>query len=246
VILDTDLQPFCDSTELRDDAAGLRHRAASDGYLWLRGAVPTSKVAALRARVLESCARLGWLAPAGDTDAPLARPGLRLGGHDDPRYHAFLAEILASPEFMAIGDDEVVTRVVAAQCNAPMARRNADICRVFSPDSDEFTTLPHQDHYYLGGSPQGWTAWVPLGDCPIELGPLAVLPGSHRAGALPHVGSGTVKHVVDMPDDVRWASGDLASGDIVLFHAFTLHGALPNRSGSRLRLSADYRYLPAG
>ena len=38
------------------------------------------------------------------------------------------------------------------------------------------TTPPHQDPWYIGGTQEVWTAWVPVGDCPDEFGGIAVLP----------------------------------------------------------------------
>ena len=38
---------------------------------------------------------------------------------------------------------------------------------------------------------------------------------------------------------------ELAPGDVLFFHSHTVHQGLPNRSGDRLRLSADFRYQRA-
>jgi ectoine hydroxylase-related dioxygenase (phytanoyl-CoA dioxygenase family) len=39
-----------------------------------------------------------------------------------------------------------------------------------------------------------------------------------------------------------WSTTDFRCGDAALFRPHTLHCSLPNRSGDRLRLSADFRY----
>jgi ectoine hydroxylase-related dioxygenase (phytanoyl-CoA dioxygenase family) len=85
-----------------------------------------------------------------------------------------------------------------------------------------------------------------LDACPRELGPLALLPGSHTGGLRPHapvVGGGSVVGT-DVPDDAPWVAGDLAAGDVLFFSAFTVHRALPNTTADRLRVSVDYRYRP--
>jgi len=103
-------------------------------------------------------------------------------------------------------------------------------------------TQPHQDGHYVRMIADFWTAWVPLGDCPRPLGPLALLAGSHHGGLREHSGEGIVVGGVTVPDDAVWSTIDFRSGDVVLFRPHTVHCSLPNQSGDRLRLSADFRY----
>ena len=94
----------------------------------------------------------------------------------------------------------------------------------------------------MGGRPNAWTAWIPLAECPRELGGLAVMRGSHRRGPLPHAGD----HCTRVPEGQPWACADYEPGDVLLVHCHTLHRALPNRDpAGRLRLSADFRFRPA-
>jgi ectoine hydroxylase-related dioxygenase (phytanoyl-CoA dioxygenase family) len=88
--------------------------------------------------------------------------------------------------------------------------------------------------------------WVPLGRCPLVLGPLAVLPGSHERGLLPHTGDVAWRRGVDVADDAGWAASDLEPGDAIFFSWLTVHRALPNASDRALRLSATCRYRAAG
>jgi ectoine hydroxylase-related dioxygenase (phytanoyl-CoA dioxygenase family) len=39
-----------------------------------------------------------------------------------------------------------------------------------------------------------------------------------------------------------WHISDFRPGDALFFHAFTVHKAMPNLSGNRMRLSTDNRY----
>lgn len=236
---------FQDSTTLIDQPLALRNQAEQDGYVFLRDLLPRRRVEALRDVALKSCAELGWLAPDNPPGDVLAKTHLGLGASDDPRYHAFLAQVIPSMEFAVLGENPTLLSVVAAVSGSSVKRRHADICRVFSPDSDQYTTLPHQDHHYLGGPDPGWTVWIPLVNCPLSHGPLAVVRASHRRGLQAHRDDGKAKYIAepDMENDL--VSGDMVPGDAVIFHGRTIHLALPNRSGSRLRLSADFRYLPA-
>ncbi len=65
----------------------------------------------------------------------------------------------------------------------------------------------------------------------MELGPLAIAPGSHR-----HDGRG--------PDET-WLTASLRAGDVLLFSTLTRHRGCGNFT-DRVRLSADFRFAPEG
>ena len=85
-----------------------------------------------------------------------------------------------------------------------------------------------------------WTVWIPLGECPPALGGLALLPGSHLRGLLPH-GEGGIEEELA----AGWVSAHYRPGDVLIFHGRTVHRALENRVAGALRLSADFRFVPA-
>ncbi|MGI9332984.1 MAG: phytanoyl-CoA dioxygenase family protein, partial [Gammaproteobacteria bacterium] len=108
----------------------------------------------------------------------------------------------------------------------------------------DFTTAVHQDRVHIGGA-TSYAKWVPLSDCPLEKGPLAVASGSHRAGVLEtRVGQGAGAMEIRVPIPGTWVCGPFATGDVLVFSDTTVHQALPNRS-AELRQSFDARYQPA-
>jgi ectoine hydroxylase-related dioxygenase (phytanoyl-CoA dioxygenase family) len=113
------------------------------------------------------------------------------------------------------------------------------------PSAIHLTTPPHQDHWYTGGTTNLWTVWIALTEIPRELGPLAVLPGSHVNGLRPHAGHGAGRQGVMTIDDGQFAAAPLAAGDAIFFNCLTVHRALANVTQQRVRLSVDYRYQPA-
>ena len=238
--------PFVDSSPLVCDGAALRRRAAREGYLFFRGLIGAGIIQDLRRTVLQLCREHGWLADGSDLMEGVAREGVRLGAHDDPRWIAFLGQALILPDIRKLRLHPHILDVLEKLYGGPVMPDEGEVCRVVSPSTSEFTTLPHQDHYYLGGSEQSWTVWIPLGDCPRELGGLAILSRSHSLGLTQHAGDGARKQCVTIPESGVWVMDDLTCGDVVMFNCLTIHRATHNLTSDRLRLSMDYRYQPAG
>ena len=226
----------------------LRSRAAEHGYLALFGIPGPEGVAPLSTLIQEVAESLGLLRSArAGRAAPLVRPGAALtgSGYDDPRWLELQQRVLADPRFAAVGDRAELLTVLEALFDGPVLTRRGDVCRLALPNAPHLTTLPHQDHWYTGGTMNLWTVWIALTETPLALGPLAVLPGSHVNGLLPHVEQGAGRQSVRVTDEGRFAAAPLAAGDAILFNCLTVHCALPNVTRDRVRLSVDYRYQPA-
>ena len=101
------------------------------------------------------------------------------------------------------------------------------------------------------------TLWTPLGDTSYEMGPLAVLTGSHHFDR--------VKETYGQMDVDRdkvtgwfsndplelveqfggyWRTAEFEMGDVLIFGMYTMHGSLRNTT-NRFRISTDTRYQPA-
>jgi ectoine hydroxylase-related dioxygenase (phytanoyl-CoA dioxygenase family) len=119
------------------------------------------------------------------------------------------------------------------------------------PAHYEISTPPHQDYPNNQGTPNLTAAWIPVGDCPPELGGLAILRGSHTYGVLPldwHLGAGNRQAIVPekMLEDLHWVTTDFNAGDVLVFGAMTVHASLHNASEFFMRLSVDFRYQQEG
>lgn len=221
---------------------GWSEQAKSDGYLFFRGLVAKDAVYALRDVALRVADELGWLDRSAPRSTGMALPGIALGAYDDPRWIRFLTQVMADPAFFALRDDPSLLQVLTSLFGGPPRPAAGDLVRVVSGDDERHTTLAHQDRAYVKGEGPLFTAWLPLGDCPKTLGPLAILPRSHRNGLLPHAGDTEWRKGVDISADAVWHASDLAAGDVLFFSGLTIHRALPHRGGRRLRLSADFRW----
>jgi ectoine hydroxylase-related dioxygenase (phytanoyl-CoA dioxygenase family) len=242
---DRNIARFDDSTALLDASERLRQRASDSGYLFLPGLLESEKLMDLRRQIFSCCDRHGLLAEGIPVEEGIRRDGLVLRESPDPRWVALYRDLLCIRAFHALCMDVALLNVLTALFGEPALPHSRNICRLVFPDTAEYTTPPHQDHVYIGGTLDTWTAWIPVGDCPRDLGGLALVPGSHRWGLLPVVPSiGVGGKQVCVPDEAHWAYSPMTCGDVLLFHSLTVHRALENTTLDRIRLSVDYRYQP--
>jgi hypothetical protein len=125
------------------DPAGRRAHALRDGYLYAPRLLREATLAPLRALVDGALTRRGWLRGA-TTD-----PALRLGRWDDPRWLAFLGEILPSEPYRALAAAPELLDVLRDVLGGEPEPHAGDVCRLVSPAAPELTTPPHQDAAYL-------------------------------------------------------------------------------------------------
>lgn len=236
--------PLRDASQVLGNPAALRDLAAADGYLFVRNLVPRAVARMLRAELLAQCAHRGWL----HEHAPVARGIARADAAQRATPEALAAlqaDVQIRPAFGALRTDPGLLALLGSVLDAPPVAGCGDVCRLAFPNAPERATPAHQDHFYTRGATDMWTAWIPLGDCPPALGGLAVIPGSHAGGLLPHVlGEGHARSIA-VNDDSPWACASYRCGDVLLFNALTVHRARPNVTPDRIRVSADYRYRPA-
>jgi ectoine hydroxylase-related dioxygenase (phytanoyl-CoA dioxygenase family) len=140
----------------------------------------------------------------------------------------------------------------------------------FTQPGTATVTPAHYDLVYLrGGTSRIVTAWIPIGDTPVEMGGLVYLQGSHAIGVKleeeftansreltpeerisaynAHMTEGgwVSKDLPDMAErfDTRWLVADYEAGDVVLHSPFMIHASTTNQdSAGRVRLSTDIRY----
>jgi ectoine hydroxylase-related dioxygenase (phytanoyl-CoA dioxygenase family) len=242
--------PFIES-RVDDAATTLRGRMFRHGYVFVRQAVPAAVVIGIREQILALCAKAGWLNPAFPPREAVANTDYPPTTEGKPDYMAVYKHVLKLPDFHALPEHPTLISVASKLLDHPHPfvhpRR---IGRMTFPNYQIATTPPHQDHFYIRGAIETYSCWMPLGAVPESLGGLAVWPGSHRLGFREHNktivgavgGRGVDPDALALPDAPVWHSTDFEPGDALFFHAYTVHKALPNLSGSRMRISTDNRY----
>ena len=233
--------PLRDSSALRTNLAALRQRAAEDGYLFLPGLLPPSAVLAVRGAILEICHDAGWCDRSG------CWSGIPPYVEGQPEHRAVYEGIQRLEIFHRLAVRPELIALYAGLFGEAVLAHPRNIARVMFPQNNRHATPAHQDGILIRGTPETWTAWIPLGEIPADLGGLALLAGSHHESLLathPALGAGGLAvDTAALP--YAWVGGDMAAGDVLTFHSRTVHQALPNGTPDRMRLSADFRYQPA-
>jgi ectoine hydroxylase-related dioxygenase (phytanoyl-CoA dioxygenase family) len=234
------VKPYTNSNDVLNDAVALRKRAARDGYLFFTDLVDLAALRALRGRFEEILARHQWIDEGTAASDLLTTKEAVVEGM--PEFIPVLEDFQRLEEFHAFAHDPGVLGMLGRLFGDTVLAHPRNIGRIVFPTTP--TTPPHQDYVHIQGTPDVWTAWIPLGDCPRALGGIQVLAGSHRVGVYPvqrMSGAGGVGVPTDgLPGD--WVAGDFTAGDALFFHSETIHEGLPNTTSDRFRLSVDYRY----
>lgn len=243
------LGTLTDSTELLRDPGALRERMRDEGYLLLRGLHDPQTVRTARASILEKLEANEQLDPAFPRDVAVAAEGGRgafLGGSK---------EVTRTPEFLGLVESPRLIAFFEGFLQGVPATFDYKWLRVVGPGG---FTGAHYDIVYMGrGTHELYTVWTPLGDVPFEMGPLAILAGSHRLEQVretygrmdvdrDHVTGWFSSDPVELVDrwGGRWLTTEFQAGDALIFGMFTMHASLTNQT-NRYRLSADTRYQRA-
>jgi hypothetical protein len=246
--------PLVDSTPLLTDHAALRARAESEGYLFFRQLLPKDQILDVRLRLLGILQRHGWIQPGTDlADGIADREAFARVPKSDAAFcgvgvgrDAYL-EVQKTREFHDLSLHPALIGAFEALYGTEVLAHPRNIARLMITTDDFTPTAPHQDFIHIQGSTKAWTAWFPLGDCPVDLGGITPMVGSQADGVLSYHASegpgGLEAYLCDMP--YPWAVGDYEAGDVITFSCRTVHRALPNLRPEFARLSADFRYQPA-
>jgi ectoine hydroxylase-related dioxygenase (phytanoyl-CoA dioxygenase family) len=231
------------------DMDALRARMAEDAYLLIRKLHDPEKVKDLRRVVLEN------LDANGEIDR--ARPLMEgaIAPESRGRFLGGAKAITHTPEFLAVVEAPELMQFCSDFLAAPALTYDYKWLRAVSRGA---STGAHYDIVYMGrGTQQVYTVWTPLGDISYEMGPLAVLSGSHLFEPIKqtygkmdvdrdHVTGWFSNDPVELVDTYggKWLTTEFEMGDALIFGMFTMHGSLTN-STDRYRISCDTRYQRA-
>jgi ectoine hydroxylase-related dioxygenase (phytanoyl-CoA dioxygenase family) len=250
----TDVQDF--TFEAGAEAERLRRAFEAFGVVVIKNLVAKDRLREQRAAVNRLLAiklqRLGRSPISDDIDDNLNA----LVELDQGHAMDIIRAVKDSPFFYGIMADDKLHDICRACLNCETLLSIHDIAqfRIDPPNHDERNFEWHQDFQYNVMSMNSATIWYPLKNVSEEMGPMAVVPGSHRTivpvemnfeGHKP--GSGLMHAVLRFEVDEREAERKavvlcpIEEGDIVVFHSLMLHRSGANRS-NRSRWTVNPRF----
>jgi ectoine hydroxylase-related dioxygenase (phytanoyl-CoA dioxygenase family) len=245
--------------------AAIRERYEEHGYVWLKRFLDPDAVNAFRGWVFGHLAGAGLIEPGSDP-----RLGLAAAAESDPQQaNRILMSLVRSVAYEGFCAQPRLAAFMDEFLSGISYLHKRKIMRHTLPGSST-TTPAHYDLVYLrGGTSRIVTAWIPLGDVPVDMGGLVYLEGSHAIGRRMETefaagsaglsaeerisaynrnmaeGGWVSKDLSDMAErfDTRWLIADYEAGDVMLHSPYMIHASTANESPERLiRLSTDIRY----
>jgi ectoine hydroxylase-related dioxygenase (phytanoyl-CoA dioxygenase family) len=234
--------------ELRADdltPVALREQMQTKGYALLRGLIPRDAIRSALSAVTGVLSSAEWLKAASDPLDRVPADGAAFGD-PDPVFKRVYQDVFNLELFHGLPHQPALRKVMEMLVGEDAFVHPKPIGRLIFPNCERLVVHAHQDYEFMGGDPEFFTVWIPMHDCPVEMGALRILEGSHRFGVQHHRREGL--HVPEIPleavagDD--WAGGDVYAGDVLIFHSLTVHAASPNVS-RQMRISLDCRFQDA-
>jgi ectoine hydroxylase-related dioxygenase (phytanoyl-CoA dioxygenase family) len=231
------------ASNLRSDE--LQEEIDTKGYVLIRELLPRHVVQSVLTDVTGILSAQSWLTAESNPLARLPRPGASFGD-PDPIFKSVYQQVFNLESFHALPHQPALKNVMKMLVGDQVLVHPKPIGRLIFPNCDRLVVHAHQDYEFMGGDPEFFTVWIPLHDCPVDMGPLRILEGSHRFGVQQHQRKNL--HVPEIPINAAagndWAGGAINAGDVLVFHSLTVHAASPNAS-DRMRISLDCRFQDA-
>ncbi len=233
------VKPFREIDAKGLDSHSLKEEMNAHGYLLLRGLLPLENIRQLLDEIVEILDHAGWFMPGHDLSSRIANAG-SVCGEPDSEFKSVYEKVFSLESFHAFAHNDALRHVMHELVGPRLLIHPKPIGRLVFPNCDRLLIHAHQDHRAISGDSESYTTWMPLHDCPQELGPLQILEASHHYGLQsfdPETG-------IISKNSARggdWVGGPINAGDVLIFHSLTVHAASPNVS-DQLRISMDCRF----
>jgi ectoine hydroxylase-related dioxygenase (phytanoyl-CoA dioxygenase family) len=236
------LKPFREIHAKDLDPDSLHEEMNEHGYLLLRGLIPAEDVRHLLDEIAAILHDAEWFTRDSDPAARVINPSAACGD-PDPAFKSVYEKVFSLESFHAFAHHAALRQVMHQLVGTDLLIHPKPIGRLIFPNCERLTIHAHQDHGAVAGDSESYTIWMPLHDCPQELGPLQILEASHRYG-LQHADPETGMIPKELALGGDWVGGGLNAGDALIFHSLTVHAASANVS-DQLRISMDCRFQNA-
>jgi len=254
---------LCESNDLIGNAEALRARMERNGYLYLPGFLDRDEVNAARKAICEELSEEGLLDPDEPVELAIARPHTKMSFRPDIANGK-----LAGPLIRKVIYGERIMSFFGLFLGGEATHYDFTWMRTIAPG---LGSQAHCDVIFMGrGTKNLYTAWVPFGDVPLNVGGLLLIEGSNhneqvrqsyctmdydsscqnRPGEHPLTAAGyhtsgalseDMRQTRDLDGGRLLTAEQYKMGDLLIFSVYTIHGSLDNHS-REIRLSTDSRY----
>lgn len=224
----------------------LQDNLKSQGYLFLRSFFPLDLIQEVRKRVLDILYFERW-GKYQDEKFIAIEPVKRI---NSPSFHQCIGQLMKEELLHDLSDHPPLLWFLSALLGEPVFSHPRKMVRITYPYklNPKDRVPPHQDIFYVKGERDTFTAWIPLGDYPPELGGLLVAPGTHKNGLFPtqsnEEGRFGCNAIEEHLTEFSWSTAHYHTGDLLVMHSLTLHQSGINES-DQFRLSLDCRFSSA-
>ena len=145
------MKPFLDSSGVVGDGPELARRMKRDGYLFVRGLLPSEPVESLRMQFLEIGAANGWVS----TQVPIEEGVADLTGfcvEPEPKYMEVYEQIYRIQGFHALPHHPRILGLLERMLGEPVIHHPRIIGRFMFPQRNAYTTKAHQDFIPIQGT----------------------------------------------------------------------------------------------
>jgi hypothetical protein len=218
------------------DSVSLKSEMETFGYVFIRDLMPKSDVGQLLSDMTRIALDEGWLLEGSAPSERIVNPA-RACFDPDPRYKQAANRAFRLERLHALAHHPVLTEVMKRLVGPHLLVHPKPIARMIFPNYEPALFHAHQDHSGIAGSPESYTAWMPLHNCGQGEGTLEIKERSHLFGL--QCRDGYIR-----PETARggdWAGGRINAGDVAIFHSLTVHRSTLSTS-NRLRCSMDCRF----
>jgi ectoine hydroxylase-related dioxygenase (phytanoyl-CoA dioxygenase family) len=216
-----------------DDYAELTRFYENNGYIFLRDVLNRESIELARGEMFAVMERLGLIAPGAVEPVWTGKPFA--GGMEESEVFSGISRRLVEHPDNLLTMEKILGEPA---CMVPMVQY-----RTYPPGGP--ITPPHQDGFYSPGIIDYKPVWIPLIDCPREVGGLTIAIGQHKRGYLHNLAKPTPFPIPAgvIPDD-SWATTFFHPGDALIVHPHTPHCSMPNTS-NLCRVTLDTRVQSA-